>query len=95
MMGGHHAISGAAAWVAVTSTVPFTLGLHPLPVGELAVASQRGPLVVVDAGDAASGLAVAVAGELPGSAGPGVAAWRGTAPGAADIAAAVRRALGV
>ena len=69
--------------------------LHPLPVGELAVASQRGPLVVVDAGDAASGLAVAVAAELPGSAGHGVAAWRGTAPGAADIAAAVRRALGI
>lgn len=35
MMGGHHAISGAAAWVAVTSTVPFTLGLHPLPVASV------------------------------------------------------------
>ncbi|WP_407344874.1 metal-dependent hydrolase [Pengzhenrongella phosphoraccumulans] len=35
MMGGHHAISGAAAWVAVTSTVPFTLGAHPLPVASV------------------------------------------------------------
>lgn len=31
MMGGSHAISGAAAWVAVTSTGPLMLGLHPLP----------------------------------------------------------------
>ncbi|NTW42471.1 MAG: metal-dependent hydrolase [Cellulomonadaceae bacterium] len=31
MMGKHHAVSGAAAWVAVTSTAPFTLGLAPLP----------------------------------------------------------------
>lgn len=30
MMGGHHAASGAAAWVAITSTAPFTLGLHPV-----------------------------------------------------------------
>ena len=31
MMGGSHAISGAAAWVAVTSTGPLMLGLSPLP----------------------------------------------------------------
>lgn len=31
MMGGSHAISGAAAWVAITSTGPLMLGLHPLP----------------------------------------------------------------
>ena len=32
MMGKHHSISGSAAWVAVTSTVPYTLGLDPLPL---------------------------------------------------------------
>lgn len=30
MMGGHHAASGAAAWVAVTSTGPLALGIHPV-----------------------------------------------------------------
>lgn len=35
MLGTHHAISGAAAWVAVTSTVPYTLGLDPLPVSSV------------------------------------------------------------
>lgn len=30
MMGGHHAATGAAAWVAVASTAPFTLGLYPV-----------------------------------------------------------------
>ncbi|WP_265523587.1 metal-dependent hydrolase [Oerskovia flava] len=30
MMGGHHAACGAAAWVAVTSTAPYTLGLYPV-----------------------------------------------------------------
>lgn len=29
-MGGHHAASGAAAWVAVASTGPYTLGWYPL-----------------------------------------------------------------
>lgn len=29
-MGGHHAASGAAAWVAVTSTAPFAFGWHPV-----------------------------------------------------------------
>lgn len=29
MMGGHHAASGAAAWVAVTSSAPFALGVYP------------------------------------------------------------------
>lgn len=34
MMGGSHAITGAAAWVAVTSTAPGALGLMPLdPIG--------------------------------------------------------------
>lgn len=28
-MGGHHAVTGAAAWVAVVSTAPYALGLHP------------------------------------------------------------------
>jgi membrane-bound metal-dependent hydrolase YbcI (DUF457 family) len=32
MMGANHAVGGAAAWVAVTSTAPYTLGLDPLPV---------------------------------------------------------------
>jgi membrane-bound metal-dependent hydrolase YbcI (DUF457 family) len=37
MMGGHHAATGAAAWVAVASTAPFTLGLHPVsPIGVVA-----------------------------------------------------------
>lgn len=31
MMGGHHALSGAAAWVAVTSTASFAFGWHPVP----------------------------------------------------------------
>jgi membrane-bound metal-dependent hydrolase YbcI (DUF457 family) len=30
MMGGHHAASGAAAWVAVTATTPIALGLYPV-----------------------------------------------------------------
>ena len=30
MMGGHHAASGAAAWVAISSTGPYTLGWYPL-----------------------------------------------------------------
>ncbi|WP_251151366.1 metal-dependent hydrolase [Cellulosimicrobium sp. Marseille-Q4280] len=30
MMGTHHAVSGAAAWLAVTSTAPWALGLHPM-----------------------------------------------------------------
>jgi membrane-bound metal-dependent hydrolase YbcI (DUF457 family) len=29
-MGGHHAASGAAAWVAVAATGPYTLGWYPL-----------------------------------------------------------------
>lgn len=33
-MGGHHAASGAAAWVAIASTGPYTLGWYPLdPAG--------------------------------------------------------------
>ncbi|HEY8717491.1 metal-dependent hydrolase [Pengzhenrongella sp.] len=39
MMGGHHAISGAAAWIAVTATVPFTLGLEPLPTTSVVLGS--------------------------------------------------------
>lgn len=36
MMGGSHALTGAAAWVAVTSTAPYTLGWAPLsPTGIL------------------------------------------------------------
>ena len=31
MMGGHHAICGAAAWVTITSSAPYMLGAHPLP----------------------------------------------------------------
>ena len=31
MMGASHAVSGAAAWVALTSTAPIALGTHPLP----------------------------------------------------------------
>ncbi|MBT8161148.1 MULTISPECIES: metal-dependent hydrolase [Arthrobacter] len=30
MMGGHHAASGAAAWIAIASTGPYTLGWYPL-----------------------------------------------------------------
>jgi membrane-bound metal-dependent hydrolase YbcI (DUF457 family) len=30
MMGGHHAASGAAAWVAIASTGPYALGWYPL-----------------------------------------------------------------
>jgi membrane-bound metal-dependent hydrolase YbcI (DUF457 family) len=35
MMGIDHSVSGAAAWVAITSTVPYTLGLDPLPVSSV------------------------------------------------------------
>ncbi|XBH22919.1 metal-dependent hydrolase [Jonesiaceae bacterium BS-20] len=31
MMGKHHAVSGAAAWIAVTATGPLALGSNPLP----------------------------------------------------------------
>lgn len=31
MMGGHHAVCGAVAWVTLTSTAPYTIGLHPMP----------------------------------------------------------------
>ena len=68
--------------------------LHPLPVGELLLAAERGPLVVVDAGLGACGLAAAVAHAVPGVAWHGVEAWQGTSPGPADIAAALRGALG-
>lgn len=30
MMGGHHAASGAAAWIAVTASTPIALGLYPV-----------------------------------------------------------------
>ncbi len=30
MMGGHHAASGAAAWVALTASTPIALGLYPV-----------------------------------------------------------------
>ncbi|MDM7991095.1 metal-dependent hydrolase [Arthrobacter sp. zg-Y877] len=34
MMGGHHAASGAAAWVAVASTAPYAFGWYPVtPLG--------------------------------------------------------------
>lgn len=32
MMGGHHAATGAAAWVAVTATAPGLVGAHLLPL---------------------------------------------------------------
>jgi len=36
-MGGHHAATGAAAWVAFTSTAPYALGIHPVsPLGVVA-----------------------------------------------------------
>lgn len=37
MMGAHHSISGAAAWIAITSTAPYTLGVHPLPAASVAL----------------------------------------------------------
>lgn len=37
MMGKSHAISGAAAWLAVTSTTPLALGLDPQPPQVMAV----------------------------------------------------------
>ncbi|MBC7442681.1 MAG: metal-dependent hydrolase [Ramlibacter sp.] len=37
MMGGHHAMTGAAAWIAVTATAGHGLGLFPVtPVGTIA-----------------------------------------------------------
>jgi len=39
MMGAHHAISGAAAWIAVTSTAPYALGLDPQPMATIVVGS--------------------------------------------------------
>jgi membrane-bound metal-dependent hydrolase YbcI (DUF457 family) len=39
MMGGHHAATGAAAWVAITATAPGLVGAHLLPLapGETAL----------------------------------------------------------
>ncbi|MFI2752900.1 metal-dependent hydrolase [Cellulomonas sp. P22] len=39
MMGAHHAATGAAAWVAVAGTVPFTLGWYPVSSSGLLVGS--------------------------------------------------------
>lgn len=39
MMGAHHAISGAAAWIAVTSTAPYALGLDPQPAATIVIGS--------------------------------------------------------
>lgn len=39
MMGAHHAISGAAAWIAVTSTAPYALGLDPQPTATIIIGS--------------------------------------------------------
>ena len=42
MMGGHHAASGAAAWVAIASTGPYALGWYPLdPTGIVIGAATR------------------------------------------------------
>lgn len=51
MMGGSHALTGAAAWLAVTSTAPYTLGLVPLsPTGQLLGALvTAGAALVADA----------------------------------------------
>jgi len=37
MMGGHHAASGAAAWVAVASTGPYALGWYPLDAAGIVI----------------------------------------------------------
>ena len=36
-MGTHHSVSGAAAWVAITSTAPYTLGIDPLPISSVVI----------------------------------------------------------
>ena len=74
-MGKHHAVSGAAAWVAVTSTVPFTLALRPLPTSSIAIgavatagaallldADQRSSTFAHSAGALSEGIAVATGG---------------------------------
>lgn len=38
-MGVRHAVSGAAAWAAVTATVPYTLGLDPMPARTVVIGS--------------------------------------------------------
>ena len=51
MMGTHHAVSGAAAWLAVTSTAPWALGLHPMSTRDQLVgaALAAGAAILPDA----------------------------------------------
>jgi len=39
MMGGSHALTGGAAWVAIASTAPYTLGWHPVSATGIIVGS--------------------------------------------------------
>lgn len=50
MMGGHHAATGAAAWVAVASTGPYTLGWYPLDATGILIGafSTAGAALVCD-----------------------------------------------
>lgn len=78
MMGANHAVGGAAAWVAVTSTAPYTLGLSPLPVasvllGALVTAGaallpdvDQHSSTIANAGGMATRSVAAVAGALSG-----------------------------
>ncbi len=78
MMGTHHAISGAAAWVAVTSSAPYTLGLAPMPAQGVVIGS------LVTAGAALLPDVDHHNGTIAHSAGPltrGVAAAAGAASG--------------
>ena len=43
MMGGHHAASGAAAWIAVTSSAPIAFGWYP-GVSDIGVWVSRLPV---------------------------------------------------
>lgn len=68
MMGGHHAASGAAAWVAVTSSTPVALGWYPVSeVGVLTGALVCAGAALLPDVDHRSGT---IAQSLPGVSGP-------------------------
>jgi membrane-bound metal-dependent hydrolase YbcI (DUF457 family) len=68
MMGGHHAMTGAAAWIAVTATAGHGLGLYPVtPLGTIAGALLcAGAALLADAdhGSATIAHSVPVVGKL-------------------------------
>jgi membrane-bound metal-dependent hydrolase YbcI (DUF457 family) len=78
MMGKHHAMSGAAAWVALTSTTPYALHWHPLPTASVAVGAlvTAGSALLLDI-DHHSSTAARTAGPISEAVASGVQAVAG------------------